>query len=89
MPRHVERTSVRFPTARLCMDEVTESDFPYAIVWRGTVSSPDGFIPRPAYFDPASLGQLIRRTIENVWPQDEAVSFWRSLLGFVDTNQPH
>jgi hypothetical protein len=54
------------PPYRLCLDSVKEAneEFPYALVWRGNKSGPDGFRHEPAHFSWKSLGTVIREAVK-------------------------
>lgn len=79
---HTEISSIIFNEGRhrLCLDAVGNGQ--YALVWRGTSVSPDGFIPKPAYFTWEDLGQLLRQaTIEEAITREEIDIFVHSLMG--------
>ena len=85
MARHTEL--VHLPGSegyRFCLDSVVTDDgrTEYAFVWRGTRVNPDGFQPRPAYFDWEGLAQTIRLGFsENAIPHEDKDRFLRALFG--------
>lgn len=84
MPKHTKLTGIGSEDGKynFCLDRITDGDFPYSIVWRGTKDGPDRFIPRPAYFDFQMLGKLIRQAVtEKKVSGDEFVQFLRALTG--------
>jgi hypothetical protein len=85
MAKHEELSSISVQCGRyrLCFDEVTRDDedgrIEYAIVWRGTSVSPDGFVPRPAYFSLGQLGDILRKAIAKL-TDEEIKEFLKALL---------
>lgn len=71
MATHTELESIPMQGGRyrFCLDRVIRDDadnrIEYSFVWRGTAKSPDGFIPRQAYFEFNLLGQLLHQAIVN------------------------
>jgi len=72
MAKFTELSSIKFKfekdlTARLCLDAVVCDDGTpaYALVWRGTSTSPDGFVAMPAIFSWEDLGKLIRKALQD------------------------
>ena len=89
MPKHEELVGIPFHNGnyRFCLDRVARDDedgrLEYAFVWRGTKKSPDGFMPKPAYFDLALLGSTLRQAMaEGKLPAASAEEFLAALLGF-------
>lgn len=88
MPRHTELASIRIDQGnyRFCLDSVVRNDednrTEYAFVWRGTSASPEGFVPKPAYFNGELLGRTIRQAFANdKLPDKEIGGFVRGLFG--------
>jgi hypothetical protein len=72
MAKFTELSSIKFKfekdiTARLCLDSVLcdDGETGHAIVWRGTTTSPDGFVALPAIFSWEDLGKLIRKALQD------------------------
>ena len=71
MAHHNEMTSIPAVDegCRFCLDDVIRDDedgrHELSLVCRGTKATPDGFIPKPAYFSWDLLGRLIRKAIDN------------------------
>jgi hypothetical protein len=62
-------------------NETIEGQRVYRLNWRGTTTSVDGFINRPAHFNFAMLGEIIGRAIrDRVIGRDEAIVFFDSLI---------
>lgn len=71
---------------RFCLDRVVRDDddgrVEYAFVWRGTARSTEGFQPRPAYFDWASIGRTLRLAFSKGGiSREEFEAFQRALMG--------
>lgn len=88
MATHTELESISIEGGRyrFCLDRVIRDDedgrTEYSFVWRGTTSSPDGFIPRPAYFSFRRLGELLHQAIANgAISEEEASEFLLFLVG--------
>jgi hypothetical protein len=84
MATYSELTSIDYEGVRFCLDRVSKEDgtFPYALVWRGTSVSPDGFINAPAFFTFDQLGILIRKArAENVITESELSALFINLIG--------
>ena len=89
MAKHVrEIASVEFHEGqyRFCLDEVLRDDedgrTEYAFVWRGNKKTPEGFVPKSAYFDWPLLGDLIRKAVKSDPALKEKVGgFLISFLG--------
>lgn len=88
MATHQELTSISFHDGqhRFCLDRVIRDDedgrVEYSLVWRGTASSTDGFVPRPAYFNLQMLGTLLHNAIaEGTLPEDDGSEFLLFLVG--------
>lgn len=82
----IESISIEGGRYRFCLDRVIRDDedgrTEYSFVWRGTTTSPDGFIPRQAYFSFNLLGQLLHRAIVNhSISEDNAKELLLSLIG--------
>jgi len=71
MARHSELASIPFNDGRhrFCLDRVIRDEedgrIEFAFVWRGTITSPDGFVPKPAYFNFDLMGRTIKQAIDN------------------------
>lgn len=86
MPKHDELVSISVQDGRyrLCLDQVIRDDedkrTEYALVWRGTSVSSNGFIPRPAYFSITQLGYILHKGIPELGDQQIA-KFFKALAG--------
>lgn len=88
MATHTELISRSFGNVRFCLDRVVRDDeederIEYAFVWRGTASSPDGFVHRPAYFNFELLGEILREAItrEDILQREEVLNLLQALFG--------
>lgn len=86
--QHQELTSIPFHEGnyRFCLDRVVRGDedgrVEYAFVWRGNKRSPNGFTPKPAYFDFTLLGRVLRQSLaEGKIPSEDAKDFLAALVG--------
>jgi hypothetical protein len=79
MPTHSELISIPIHDGqyRLCPGRIQNGDWPFALVWRGTTVSPDGFNPRCAYFDLELLGRLLRQAVTQESLSDQEIDLIR------------
>lgn len=94
MATHEELVAIPFHHGRyrFCLDRVVRDDedgrIEFAFVWRGNKRSPNGFCPRPGYFDWPLLGRSIRQAmVEGRIDAEEASSFLMALVGQSDPNE--
>ncbi len=87
--KELARIPIQNEQYRLCFDRVTRDEEgnhqEYALVWRGTSVTPDGFVARPAYFSMVQLGQILREALK-VLNEVEVATFLRS---FADLSDHH
>lgn len=50
---------------RLTLESIEGSESEFRFAWKGNKRSKDGFVNRPAYFEWAKLGQLIRKGFDS------------------------
>lgn len=79
----MEISSIKYQNGdhRLTLEKVDESESEFRFAWKGNKRSKDGFINRPAYFEWAQLGQLIRSGFDSGKIKDSDINdFLFSLL---------
>lgn len=63
----MEISSIKYNNGnhRLTLESIEDSESEYRFAWKGNKISKDGFVNRPANFEWAQLGQLIRKGFDS------------------------